>query len=166
MNYSPYKWWKLNTNFNLFRNETRGNYNYINSKNEAIVQNFDNIATSWFTRVSSKITLPYKIDWQTNATYNAPENSAQGKRLSITSVNLAFSKDVLKDKGTIALNVSDLFNSRKRRSEINLPTVTSYSEFQWRQRQINLSFTYRFNKKKNERENQRREDGGGDEFMG
>ncbi len=167
INYSPYKWWRINTNFNFFRNETQGDYGYTNSLGNEVVQNFDNVATSWFTRVSSKITLPYKIDWQTNATYNAPEKSAQGKSYSITSVNLAFSKDVLKDKGTIALNVSDLFNSRKRRSEVNLPTVTSYSEFQWRQRQINLSFTYRFNKKKNERENQRREDnGGGEEFMG
>lgn len=167
INYSPYKWWRINTNFNLFRNETKGDYSYTNSLDQEIVQNFDNVATSWFTRVSSKITLPYKIDWQTNATYNAPENSAQGKRYSITSVNIAFSKDVLKDKGTIALNVSDLFNSRKRRSEINLPTVTSYSEFQWRQRQINLSFTYRFNKKKSERENnQRRDDSGDGEYMG
>ena len=167
INYSPYKWWKINTNFNLFRNETKGDYSYINSLNELVVQNFDNTATSWFTRISSKISLPYKIDWQTNATYNAPQNSAQGNRYAITSVNLAFSKDILKDKGTIALNVSDLFNSRKRRSDVFLPTVNSYSEFQWRQRQINLSFTYRFNKKKNERENQRRpDDGGGDEFMG
>ncbi|NHN27543.1 TonB-dependent receptor [Flavobacterium jejuense] len=167
VNYSPFKWWKLNNNFNLFRNETKGDYSYTNSLNELVVQNFDNTATSWFTRISSKISLPYKIDWQTNATYYAPQNSAQGKRYSMTSVNLAFSKDVLKDKATIALNVSDLFNSRKRRSEVNLPTVNSYSEFQWRQRQINLSFTYRFNKKKNERDNQRRgDDGGGDEFMG
>lgn len=166
VNYSPYKWWRLNTNFNLYRNETKGDYRYINSLNEEIVQNFDNVASSWFARVSSKITLPYKIDWQTNATYSAPENNAQGKRLSMTSVNLAFSKDVLKDKGTIALNVSDLFNSRKRRSETNLENITSYSEFQWRQRQINLSFTYRFNKQKNERENQRRDDNGGDDFMG
>lgn len=167
VNYSPFKWWRINTNFNLFRNETKGDYSYINSLDELVVQNFDNTATSWFTRVSSKITLPYKIDWQTNATYNAPENNAQGKRYSITSVNLAFSKDVLKDKGTVALNISDLFNSRKRRSETNLENITSYSEFQWRQRQINLSFTYRFNKKKSERENQRRNgDEGGDEFMG
>ncbi|WP_130735641.1 TonB-dependent receptor domain-containing protein [Flavobacterium sp. J27] len=167
VNYSPYKWWKLNTNFNLFRNETKGDYSYTNYLDEVVVQNFDNTATSWFTRLSSKISLPYKVDWQANATYMAPQTNAQGKNKSMTSVNLAFSKDVLKDKGTIALNVSDLFNSRKRRSEISLPTVSSYSEFQWRQRQITLSFTYRFNKKKNERENQKRsDDGGGDDFMG
>ena len=67
----------------------------------------------------------------------------------MTSVNLSFSKDVLKDKGTIALNASDLFNTRKRRFTNEIPNVvSSYSEFQWRQRQITLSFTYRFNQAK------------------
>ncbi|AWM14892.1 TonB-dependent receptor [Flavobacterium sediminis] len=167
VNYNPFKWWRLNSNFNLFRNETKGEFSYVDYQNNPVVQNLDNVATTWFTRLSSKVTLPYKIDWQTNIMYRAPQTTAQGKRLSMTSVNLAFSKDVLKDKGTLSLNVSDLFNSRKRRMDTYLPgSVDSYSEFQWRQRQINFSFTYRFNMKK-EKDQQRRDDGGGDgEFMG
>jgi outer membrane receptor for ferrienterochelin and colicins len=166
-NYTPYKWWKLNGNLNIFRNENQGDYKYTNYLGDDVVQNFDNIATSWFTRISSKITLPYKIDWQTNATYNGAQKTAQGKRLDMTSVNLSFSKDVLKDKATISLNASDLFNTRKRRFTNEIPNVvSSYSEFQWRQRQIMLSFTYRFNKKKSDRDGQKREDGeGGGEFM-
>lgn len=165
--YNPYKWWRLNGNFNLFRNETKGDYSYVDYLGDEVIQNFDNVATAWFTRISSKISLPYKIDWQTNMTYNAPQSSAQGKRLDMTSVNLAFSKDVLKDKGTIALNVSDLFNTRKRRNYTDIPNlVYSYSEFQWRERQINLSFTYRFNKKKEKENGQRKDDGGGEEMMG
>jgi len=168
LNYSPYKWWKLNGNFNFFSNETKGEFKYTNFVGTEVVQNFDNKAFSWFARVSSKVTLPYKIDWQTNGTYNAPQNTAQGRSLGILSANLAFSKDVLKDKGTIALNVSDLFNSRKRIVETNLPNIlNSYNEMQFRQRQLTLSFTYRFNKKKNERERQpRREDGGDGDIMG
>ena len=166
VNYSPYKWWKLNGNLNVFRVENDGDYSYTDYLGNDVVQNFDNVATTWFTRASSKITLPYEIDWQTNVTYRAPQTTAQGKRLDMTSVNLAFSKDILKDKGSISLNVSDLFNTRKRRFNSELDAVNSYTEFQWRQRQITLAFTYRFNKKKNERENQKREDAGGDaEFM-
>jgi hypothetical protein len=37
---------------------------------------------------------------------------------------------------------------------------------QWRERQINLSFTYRFNKQKNEKERQQKREGGDEEFMG
>jgi outer membrane receptor for ferrienterochelin and colicins len=169
VNYSPYKWWRLNGNFNAFRNETQGDYSYVDYLGNTIVQNFDNVALTWFTRISSKVTLPYKIDWQTNGTYNAPQTNAQGKSLGVASMNVALSKDILKDKGTIALNVSDVFNSRKRIMETEIPNVvSSYSEMQWRQRQVMLTFTYRFNKKKNEKDRQpRRDDNGGDgDFMG
>ena len=153
LNYSPYKWWKLNSNFNIFRIETQGDFSYINLNNELVYQDFNNTATSWSTRLSSKITLPYKIDWQTNLNYNGPQNNAQGRSLGVFAVNLAFSKDVLKDKGTVALNVSDLLNSRKRINETFISgSVSSYSEMQWRERQVTLSFTYRFNKSKNDKE--------------
>ncbi|WP_395044041.1 TonB-dependent receptor domain-containing protein [Flavobacterium sp.] len=167
LNYNPYKWWKLNSNFNFFRVETLGDYSYINFTGTVINQNFDNTANTWSTRLTSKINLPYKIDWQTNLTYNGPQNNAQGKTIGIFAANLAFSKDVLKDKGTIAFNVSDVFNSRKRIMDNYLPgVVESHTEMQWRERQFTLSFTYRFNKSKTEKEKQpkRNQDneGGGD----
>ncbi len=168
LNYNPFKWWRLNSNFNFYRNETQGSYSYVNHSNDEVVLDLNNTATSWFARVNSKVSLPYGIDWQTNATYNAPQKSAQGRSLGVLSANLAFSKDILKDKGTLTLNVNDLFNSRKRIFETNLPNLNSYSEMQWRERQITLSFTYRFNKKKNEREKQPKRENGGDDadFMG
>jgi len=168
LNYTPYKWWRLNGNFNTFRSENQGDYSYVDYLGNTISQNFDNVAFTWFTRVSSKITLPYKIDWQTNATYNAPQTNAQGKSLGVASMNLAFSKDILKDKASISLNISDVFNSRKRIMETNIPNVvSSYSEMQWRVRQVMVTFTYRFNKQKNERDRQpRREDSGEGDFMG
>ncbi|MGX7666635.1 TonB-dependent receptor domain-containing protein [Flavobacterium pedocola] len=168
LNYNPFKWWRLNGNFNFFRNETQGDYSYINFEGNEVNQNFDNIALSWFSRISSKISLPYGIDWQTNGTYNAPQKNAQGTSKGVLSANLALSKDFLKEKATLALNVSDVFNSRKRITETNLENVlNSYSEMQWRERQINLSFTYRFNKKKNEKEKQpKRDENGGDEYFG
>ncbi len=167
LNYSPYKWWKLNSNFNFFRNETQGDFTYTDFNDVSVTQNFDNTAYSWFTRLTSKVTLPYKIDWQTNLTYNGPQTTAQGKSRGVAAANLAFSKDLFKDQATLTLNVQDVFNSRKRINETNIPgTLNSYSEMQWRMRQVNLSFTYRFNKKKTERERPQREDGGGDDYQG
>lgn len=167
LNYTPYKWWRLNGNFNAFRNETQGDYSYVDPNGVIDIQNFDNVAYTWFARINSKITLPYKIDWQTNGSYIAPQTNAQGKSLGIASMNLAFSKDILKDKATIAFNVSDVFNSRKRIMETQIPNVvSSYSEMQWRERQVMLTFTYRFNKQKSERDRQPREDNGGEEYMG
>ncbi|SHM12563.1 Outer membrane receptor for ferrienterochelin and colicins [Flavobacterium saccharophilum] len=174
-NYSPYKWWKLNSNFNLYNVKTTGSNTYTDVNGNDVVQNLDNQANTWFARVSSKITLPYKIDWQLNGTYNGEQKTAQGKNLGQFAMNTAFSKDVMKDKGTIAFNISDIFNSRIMRSytylqnDTTLESQTSYGEMQFRKRQFNLSFTYRFNKPKNEREKNaqpRNEGDGGGEFQG
>jgi outer membrane receptor for ferrienterochelin and colicins len=167
-NYSPYKWWKLNSNFNFFQNMTDGDYTYVDFQGQTVTENFDNTSNSWSTRLTSKVTLPYKIDWQTNLNYNGPQNNAQGRSRGQFGANLGFSKDILKDKATITLNVQDVFNSRKRIFETNIPgTLNSYSEMQWRPRQINLSFTYRFNKKKSERERQPRDnENGNEDFQG
>ncbi|MCR4032453.1 MULTISPECIES: TonB-dependent receptor domain-containing protein [Flavobacterium] len=170
-NYTPYKWWKLNSNFNFFNVKTTGEHSYIDTQNNEIVQNLDNQANSWFARINSKLTLPYKIDWQLTGMYNGEQKTAQGKNLGQFGMNTAFSKDIMKDKATIAFNISDVFNSRKMRSYTYLDNVNSYSEFQFRKRQFNLSFTYRFNKPKGERDKnaQPRNDGGGDgggEFPG
>lgn len=169
-NYSPFKWWKINNNYNFFRNETGGNFDYLTANNEARTINLDIVAFTWFARLNSKITLPGKIDWQTNVTYNAPENTAQGRTFGIATANLAFSKDVLNDQATVAFNVSDVFNSRRRIFSANVPNVfNSFSNILWRERQFTLSFTYRINQSKRDAAKQRRNGGefeGGGDMMG
>lgn len=173
VNYNPFKWWKINSNFNFFRNETQGDYTYTyldEQSNETVTQfeDLNRTAFAWTTRVNSKISLPYKIDWQLNGNYEGPQNTAQGRRVGVASANTSLSKDILKDKATIGINVQDIFNSRKMKNETFIDNVSrSYSEMQWRQRQITLSFTYRFNMNKNEKpKQQQQQDGGGEEYMG
>lgn len=169
-NYTPYKWWRLNSNFNLYNVQSTGQNSYVDVvTGETIVQNLDNKANSWFARINSKVTLPYKIDWQLTAMYNGEQKTAQGKNLGQFGMNTALSKDILKDKATVAFNISDVFNSRIMRSYTYLENQTSYSEMQFRKRQFNLSFTYRFNKPKGERDKNAapKNDGeGGGEFPG
>jgi outer membrane receptor for ferrienterochelin and colicins len=163
LNYSPYKWWKINSNFNFFKIQTVGIYEYTDNQNKLISTDFANSNSTWTSRFSSKITLPAKIDWQTNFNYEGPRISAQGRILGNYGLNLAFSKDILKDKATVAFNVSDVFNTKRRimRNEIT-DVVRSYGDMQFRQRQFTLSFTYRFNKKKSEEKPVRRQEEGGD----
>lgn len=153
MIYSPVKWLRLNSSFNFFTFKSDGTFNGIDYGAEN---------TSWFARFSSKFTLPAKIDLQANSFYMGPRQNAQTETKGMFSLNLAMSKDIFKDNATISLNVSDVFNSRKRMSFTETPTFTSDSEFQWRVRQVNLSFIYRFNqpKERNKREDRQ---GGEDE---
>jgi hypothetical protein len=79
-------------------------------------------------------------------------------------MNLAASKDLLKEKASLSLNFSDVFNSRISKRTTLLPEFSEqYSEFQWREPQVRISFVYRFNQKK-KRIKQEREDDGGSEF--
>jgi len=145
--------------FNFYGFETKGNFDGIS---------YDNKNTSWFARFSSIITLPGKVQWQSRLIYRGPQTNAQSDRKGIFSANLAFSKDLFKDNGTMVLNISDVFNSRKRQGNSYTPNSETYGEFQWRQRQISLSYTYRFNQKKNQRRQKSRpqEFEGGEEFGG
>jgi hypothetical protein len=151
--YNPNKWLRLNGSFNFFQFATEGSFEG---------ESYGATNTSWFARFSSKVNLPAKIEWQTNAFYSGPSENAQTKNEGIFSLNLAISKDIMGDQGTLAFNVSDLLNSRKRISFTETPNFTSDSEFQWRQRQFNLSFVYRFNQPKG-KQNGRRNGGPEDE---
>ncbi|WP_428740504.1 TonB-dependent receptor domain-containing protein [Tenacibaculum sp.] len=171
-NYNPVKWARLSATFNYFQFKTDAfdyTYSYTNPDDGSIVTETEFLpevnSDSWFARFNSRITLPAKIDWQTRIMYRGPQDDAQGSREGMFVTNLAFSKDLFKDKASLVLNVSDLFNDRKRKSYTNTSKVVSYQEFQWRERQITLSFTYRFNqKKKKERERNGDFDGGGEGF--
>lgn len=155
--YNPQKWLRLNTSFNFYQFNTDGEFNGVDysAKNN-----------SWFARFSSKVTLPYKIDWQTNAHYRGAVQDAQSDTDGIFSMDLAFSKEIIKDNATLSLNVRDVFNSRKRKSFTTTEFFTRYSENQWRQRSITMSFIYRFNQQKQRQS--RDHNGGGDdmEFQG
>jgi len=155
-NYNPFKWWRISNSFNFFKAVTKGNYDDVN---------YDSDDITWFTRLTSRVTLPGKIEWQTRGMYRAPFESAQSKREGMVMLNLAFSKDILKEKATLSLNISDLLNSRKRESTSFTPTTISQSEFQWRQRQVLLNFTYRFNQKKKRERNNGNYEGEGEEEM-
>ena len=172
-NYNPVKWARLSATFNYFKFNTDAfdyTYSYINSDTGNTVTETKTLpevnSSSWFARFDSRITLPAKIDWQTRIMYRGPQDDAQGSREGIFVTNLAFSKDIFKEKASVVLNVSDLFNERKRKGYTNTDDVRSYQEFQWRERQITLSFTYRFNQKKKRERPERNGDfdGGGEGF--
>lgn len=137
--YSPKKWWKLDMNFNFFHAAIDGSN---------IETRYKTTTYSWFSRVTSKFILPKNFDFQVRGNYEAPQKTAQGSRKALYFIDLAASKDILRNKGTLTLNVSDLFNTRKMRSVTEGDNFRNESTFQWRRRQVNLTFNYRINQGK------------------
>lgn len=148
------RWYRVNGNVNFF-------HSYIPSGQvdfgEEVINYQEARATSLTTRISNNFKFGDLLDGQINIDYRAPRNTVQGKTLSLTVVDIGLSRDILNNKGTLSLSIRDLFNSRKWRSETFNETSYQESEFQWRSRSAQISFTYRLNQKK---ERGRGENGG------
>lgn len=138
-NYSPLKWWKMDGNFNFFHADIDGTN---------IAEGYSATTYSWFARYTSKFMLPKNLDVQLRANYEAPQKTAQGSREALYYFDLAASKDVLGGKGTLTLSVLDIFNTRRWRNTTEGDNFYSRGNFQWRKRQINLTFNYRINQSK------------------
>lgn len=150
VNLNPSEDWRMNTNLNLFQSNTTGSYNGIDYG----ARNF-----TWFMRFSNKIKLPAEIQWQTNLFYRGATRDAQNTRKGMINTSMGFSKDLLNEKASIAINISDLFNNQMFRLSSKTQTFESNSAYRRRKRFINIAFTYRFNQKKPESNN-------GDDFGG
>lgn len=137
--YNPTDWLRLNWSVNGFRFVTEGVFNN---------QDFGVENNSITSRFSAKVDLPYKIQWQSNINYTGPFENAQTRTKSITSVDIALSKDILKDNATVSLNARDLFNTRIRDQFTTAPTFNRETQFQWREPQLTATFIYRFNQNK------------------
>lgn len=148
----PLKWLNLNGNANFYRAITEGQFNDIVLDRDTYTARF---------RLSSKFNLG-RIDLQLSGNYRAPEMQTQGRRKSEYRMDLGANMDVLDGKGTINLSARDVFNTRKYRGTTTTESFTENSEFQWRSRQVRLSFTYRLNQKK-KRSGGDREEYDGDE---
>jgi hypothetical protein len=163
LNYKPFKVWNINSDFNVYDVTSKGDYTNTSTN---VTQNFDFKNTSYFIRLNQKITLPSAVDLQINTNYSGPSENAQTKSKGVFSLNIAASKDLFNEKASLSLNFSDVFNTRISQRKTIIPDfLEQYSEFQWREPQLRISFVYRFNQKK-KKVNGGRETNGGESFEG
>ena len=137
--YEPVRDLRFNSNFNFYKAITKGNYNQ---------KDFTSETYSWTNRSSLAFKLS-EYDFQSTLNYRAPRITPQGKDLASWYVDFGITRDVFKGNGTLALNVRDVFNSRKRSSVVDSEGLYSRSENQFHSRQIQLTLTFRLNKEAN-----------------
>lgn len=136
----PFKWWKMDGNFNLF-------YAEIDGTN--ILPTFQTNTYSWFVRHTSRFSLNSVVDVQWRMNYEAAQKTVQGRRLGLFYADLSASLDVLKNQGTLTLNITDVFNSRKTRTIVKGANFSFEGYGGFRPRQANLTFVYRIKQSKN-----------------
>lgn len=132
--YSPYRWWKLDLNLNVFSSKVDGSN---------INPDFTNSTTSWFVRKTSRFNLTNSSYLQVRGNYEAPFNTAQGRRKALYFMDLAYNREIFKGKGRLTLNIADVFNSRKIRTTSRGDNFIADKISQRIRRQINLTISYR-----------------------
>jgi outer membrane receptor protein involved in Fe transport len=137
--YTPLNWLRFSTNFNIYYNEIKGDFNGTT----IFRSNF-----TWTNRSSIAFNFPKIIKAQIAFNYRAPSVRAQGTMLSVYHFDLGVSRDIIKGNATIGLNIRDLFNTWRFRFTTNTPEIQTQTNGKWRQRSIVLVFTYRFNQTK------------------
>ncbi|WP_127125459.1 outer membrane beta-barrel protein [Pseudoflavitalea rhizosphaerae] len=134
----PAKWWNLNFHIAGARFSTNGKL-YSQSINLQLY--------TWRTQIQNQFSISKTWSADLYATYQAPNINFQTYVKSRHWVNAAVQKKVLKNKGSIKLNLEDIFHSMGTREE-NRGLVNAYS-FRTNDpdtRRIAISFSYNFGK--------------------
>ncbi len=135
------KWWSVNIYTNLFNNHFKGVIDGENINVNSIA--FNGNASSQFT---------FNKGW--SAEVSGWFNSKQLVSSAILAqpmgmFSLGGSKQILKQKGTIRVNVRDPFYLASFRGSTNLDKGLTVIHSKWDNRRLNLTFTYRFGKAAN-----------------
>ncbi len=134
INGSPKKWWNLTLSGSVYRNET----------DASNVAGLTSSGYAWNGRIFTNFKLPYSSEFQVSYFYRSEFDVPQGLIKPMQFLNLALSKRILKERGTITFKVNDPFNLAEFRIDVVDRNFTQ-DIFRKRESQIlTLGFKYRF----------------------
>lgn len=132
-----FKWWNITSNLNLFKS-------VINASN--IESDLHNEGFSWSAKMSSNFNFPASFQVQLSGNYRAPAPVAIGTMHAVYGLDFGVKKDVFKGKGSINLNVSDIFDTKQFGIDIVQPGYRHSFTRKRETRVGTLNFTYKFGK--------------------
>jgi iron complex outermembrane receptor protein len=152
-NFPIAKWWRTNIYTNVFNNHYKGIY-----QNDPVSIQY----TSFTGNMSNNFTLGDEWAAELSGWYNSKMLHGLLQARGMGALNAAFTKQVIKKKGTIKFGVDDIFNTRQftgivKYSDVNVDVANRRVS-----RQYNINFSYRFGKQ-NIPAARRKNGGAGDE---
>lgn len=146
------KWWSANIN-------ATGSHRKVNGTGTNSDFNSENINAN----ASINNQFKFKKGWsaELSGNYNTPFEDAQFRISAFGQVSAGIGKQVLKGKGTLKLNMRDIFFTQRINGDIRYQNVREHFNQSRETRVANISFTWRFGKQFSE--NRRRNNGGSSE---
>ncbi|WP_118193515.1 outer membrane beta-barrel family protein [Albibacterium indicum] len=99
---------------------------------------------NWDANISSNVKITNDLTAQVRAQYNAPKTMAQGTSIASFVMDAGAKMDILNKRGSIMLNVRDLFNQRRWGGTTSTAQFSQEFERRWMRRMVTLSLSYRF----------------------
>lgn len=133
-NYSPFKWWSINSTWNIYHYKRQG---FINNEFDEIRDNrLDGQLYSVFN-----ITNDFKLS--IDGTYNSSYDDFSGTFKNVSKVNLSLRKLLMDKKISFSLTMRDLFNTSIVEYEQERP-LQSYDVYNVQNQMFTVSFRYNF----------------------
>ncbi|MBB6112606.1 Outer membrane receptor proteins, mostly Fe transport [Mucilaginibacter lappiensis] len=141
--YDPEQWLQVNGEYNVYGFQQRGNY---------ADENFDYSSNTWNARLGTRVKFLQGFVFQARSNFIGEQRNAQSTTKSLYYVDLGLSKNLLKDKMTIAFDVTNVFDSRQykiltRGDNYTFNRINNNNAARYR-----LSIVYRFNRKEEQTE--------------
>ena len=133
------KWWKSNIYVNLFNNKFDGTVNSDHVKIDA---------TTLMLNGSQQFQISKTLTGEISGFFRTPGIEGVIKTKPFGMVSAGLSKQVMKNKGTVRVNLRDVFKTQYFRGESKYGTVDAAFQEHSDSRVINVGFTYRFSKGK------------------
>jgi hypothetical protein len=146
----PAKWWSANVQLTGAHTKTDGQWKDQQIKTDA-----------YNAQVNINNQFKFKKGWSAELSgfYNSKSIDGQFAIQPFGQVSAGVSKNVLKDKGSLRLNVRDIFFTQIIDGEIRYQNVLEHFRQSRDSRVANISFTYRFGK--TFKDNAKKKNGGG-----
>ncbi|WP_088342162.1 outer membrane beta-barrel family protein [Robiginitalea sediminis] len=171
-NLKPLSWWSINASFDLYNQTQRGFSESLPpglanpGVDDIQTQTISVENTAWNLRVNNSLKATKQLTFQIFGFYRGRNRTLQFQQEPIYFINTGARYSFAQGKGTLSLNVNDVFNWMQAEISAGQP-IPQEGVFTWESRTLYLGLAYRFGSGKNRalsrkrRDNDTKEGGGG-----
>ncbi|WP_111707874.1 TonB-dependent receptor domain-containing protein [Lutibacter citreus] len=149
--YKPNPNLSLTGNILLINFDQTGTFKTVNSANETIVLDYNQANLNGSASLLTQLKIPNVFNVQLNTKHFLKSKGPYSTRKAYTYASAAINKDLFNKEASISLTIDDLFLSNKTDRDRFDTNYFSTSLIKNKYRKILLSFTYRFNQSKKDR---------------
>ena len=129
-----YKWWSVNTLFNVFENRFMGNVVNTDKIDPIVTLNLS---------VQNSFTITESLKAEANVQYQSRSNLGIYERDAFFDFSIGISKQVLSNKGNIKFNITDIFNTNNFHINSVIAQTSINKRYDLDNRIATIAFTYR-----------------------